>query len=166
MRRESRAAALVTALGLAMVPATAEDQKPAAGGDATQPTIEELEQRIKILEKKNELAAEEGTEPDKKAGPVGGGKDGLSTKSAGGDYQLRIRGYVQFDGRFFNDDQERPGIDTFEIRRLRLIFEGTVMKWFDFRFMPDFGRGTTTLQDGYADVRFKAPVRVRLGKFK
>jgi phosphate-selective porin OprO/OprP len=93
-------------------------------------------------------------------------QDGFSLRSADGNYQLRLRGYTQLDGRFFLDDEERPGVDTFVLRRVRPIFDGTVGKLFEFRIMPDFGGGTTVLQDAYIDVRFTPAVRLRTGKFK
>jgi phosphate-selective porin OprO/OprP len=49
---------------------------------------------------------------------------------------------------------------------VRPIFEGTVYKIFDFRIMPDFGVGTTVLQDAYMEARFDPAFRVRAGKFK
>jgi phosphate-selective porin OprO and OprP len=97
---------------------------------------------------------------------VTAGKDGFSLKSADGAYVLKLRGYVQLDGRFFSADEERPATDTFILRRARPIFEGTVFKVFDFRVMPDFGGGTTVLQDAYLDARFTPAFKVRAGKFK
>ncbi|HEY9014378.1 MAG TPA: porin, partial [Gemmatimonadales bacterium] len=77
-----------------------------------------------------------------------------------------LRGYVHFDGRFFQSDDQRPATDTFTLRRVRPIFEGTVYKIFDFRIMPDFGGGQTVLQDAYLEARFNPAFRVRAGKFK
>lgn len=77
---------------------------------------------------------------------------------------MRLRGYVQFDGRFFQDDEQRPGVDTFLLRRVRPILEGTLFKNFDFRVMPDFGGGTTVLQDAYLDARVSPRFRIRAGK--
>ncbi|HKV09195.1 MAG TPA: porin [Thermoanaerobaculia bacterium] len=91
---------------------------------------------------------------------------GFSLRSADGNFQLRLRGYVQADGRFFLDDEERPGVDTFLLRRVRPIFEGTLWKNFGFRIMPDFGGGQTVLQDAYLDIRFNPAIQLRAGKFK
>jgi phosphate-selective porin OprO/OprP len=41
-----------------------------------------------------------------------------------------------------------------------------VFKIFDFRIMPDFGLGTTVLQEGYVEARFSPALRLRAGKFK
>jgi phosphate-selective porin OprO/OprP len=49
---------------------------------------------------------------------------------------------------------------------VRPILEGTIFKIVDFRIMPDFGLGTTVLQDAYVDVRLAPALEVRAGKFK
>jgi phosphate-selective porin OprO and OprP len=93
------------------------------------------------------------------------GKDGFSLRSADGDFVVKIRGYVQLDGRYFQDDP-RPASDTFLVRRARPILEGTLYGRFDFRIMPDFGGGTTVLQDAYLDARFAPALQLRAGKQK
>lgn len=128
--------------------------------------LDEIDQKLRILGRQDELEKEQAAEKAKTSTAVTSGRDGFSIRSADGAYQLRLRGYVQLDGRFFQDDQERPGVDTFLLRRVRPIFEGTVFKIFDFRIMPDFGGGQTVLQDAYLDGRFKPGFRVRAGKFK
>jgi phosphate-selective porin OprO/OprP len=87
-------------------------------------------------------------------------------RSADGSYQLRVRGYVNFDGRFFQNDQQRPATDTFVLRRVRPVFEATLAKFFELRIMPDFGEGRTVLQDAYLDARFSTKARLRAGKYK
>jgi len=128
--------------------------------------VEELDQKIRILERKDEIDKEAAADKAKTATSATSGRDGFSLKSADGAWQLKIRGYVQLDGRFFQGDDERPATDTFILRRVRPIFEGTVFKIFDFRIMPDFGAGTTVLQDAYLDARFSPKLKVRAGKFK
>jgi phosphate-selective porin OprO and OprP len=103
---------------------------------------------------------------DPPAPTVTAGRDGFSFRSADGAFQIKLRGLIHFDGRFFADDTERPGVDTFLVRRARPILEATVFKIFDFRLAPDFGGGTTVLQDAYLDTRFASAARVRVGKFK
>jgi len=49
---------------------------------------------------------------------------------------------------------------------VRPIVEGTVFKQFGFRLMPDFGGGTTVIQDAYADGNFAPQFKLRVGKFK
>lgn len=128
--------------------------------------VEELDQKIRVMERRDEIDKEAAAEKAKTSTGVTSGRDGFSLRSADGAYQLKIRGYVQFDGRFFQEDDERPVSDTFLLRRVRPIFEGTVFKIFDFRFMPDFGGGQTVLQDAYLDARFSPKIKLRGGKFK
>ncbi|PYS97126.1 MAG: porin [Acidobacteria bacterium] len=94
------------------------------------------------------------------------GKDGFSVTSADGAYQLRLKGLVQEDGRFFDADRQKPASDTFLMRRARPILEATLAKIFDVRIAPDFGQGQTVLFDAYLEVRFRPAARLRAGKFK
>jgi phosphate-selective porin OprO/OprP len=148
-------------------------QEPEESQDAQEPEqqtleekVQELDQKIRILQRQDELDKEAAAEKAKTATTATSGRDGFSLRSADGAYQLKIRGYVHFDGRFYQSDDERPATDTFILRRVRPIFEGTVFKIFDFRVMPDFGGGTTVLQDAYLDARFSPKIKVRAGKFK
>ena len=97
---------------------------------------------------------------------VGAGREGFFLRSADGDFQLKLRGYFQVDSRWFFGDRNQTLADTFIIRRARPIIEGTVYKYFDFRIMPDFGGGQTTLQDLHLDARFWPQARFRFGKAK
>lgn len=108
-----------------------------------------------------------GAEPEQKASPVTSiNEEGFSWKSSDGAFKIILRGYVQFDGRFFFDDELKTGTDTFLVRRARPIVEGTVYKYFSFKIMPDFGNGQTILQDAYGDISFSPKLVIRAGKFK
>ena len=148
-----------------VAPAWAE--KPAAEQQATSDEhLKEVDQRLRDLERKVELEGEDPAERDKKTTKVGVGKDGFFIESADGQFKFRLRGLLQFDGRFFDHDQDRPGTDTFVIRRARLILEGTVYGNFDFRIVPEFGGGQTVLLEAYIDARFSSLASLRAGKFK
>lgn len=92
--------------------------------------------------------------------------EGFALQSDDGAFRLRLGGYAQLDGRFYVDDAARSGVDTWVLRRVRPIAQGTLARHFDFYLNPDFGGGTTVLQDAYLDVRASAKVRVRVGKMK
>src|SRR5580765_1643198 len=96
---------------------------------------------------------------------ISAGKGGFFLTSPDGDFVIKIRGYIQADGRFFFQDQP-AAVDTFVLRRVRPIFEGTVYKYFDFKLMPDFAGGTTVLQEAYFDTKFHPAIKLRVGKFK
>lgn len=129
--------------------------------------VDDVDQRLKIMERKQEIAQEDADKKAKDAASAGANKDGFVFKSADGSFKLRVRGLVQGDARFWRDDEVKPAVDTFLVRRARPILEGTVYKYFDFRLMPDFGAGTTSLQDAWVEAKLgKAPLKVRVGKFK
>lgn len=148
-------------VGVATASGAQSGSNPAAPVDPA-----ELEQRVKVLERKLELAEEQAAEKAKTAPTVTAGADGFAIKSADGAFQLRLRALVQEDGRFFFGDDERPLNDTFVLRRARPILEGTLWKIVDFKLMPDFGGGTSTIQDAYLDVKFSGALRLRAGKAK
>ena len=129
--------------------------------------LEELDQKVRILERKAEIEKDAAAEKAKTAGAAtASAKDGFTLRSPDGAFVVKLRGYVQADGRFFSDDSARPVADTFLLRRVRPIVEGTLYKNFDFRIMTDFGAGTATVQDAYLDARFHPAFKVRAGKFK
>jgi phosphate-selective porin OprO/OprP len=145
--------------------------RPAAeDGDAPKDdaaTIEDLEQRLKILERKDELNKEQAAEKARQSPIVtAAGKDGFTIRTPDGASFLRIRGYIQADAQLYVRDNEAPLTDTFVLRRVRPVFEGTVARFFDYKFMPDFGAGTTVVQDAYMDWKFGKPVRLMIGKYK
>src|SRR5947207_9023860 len=80
--------------------------------------------------------------------PLVGFQDGFFVQSADGDNRLVFGMVAQTDGRFSLDDP-RPVINTFTIRKLRPTLTGRVARYFDFKLMPDFGNGTTVVQDAY-----------------
>jgi phosphate-selective porin OprO/OprP len=112
-----------------------------------------------------------GEKADRVAKPADGpkltaGSEGFVLQSSNGDFRLQLRGYVHFDGRFFPSDADSLAVDTFLVRRVRPILAGTLGRHFDFQIMPDFGGGTTVLQDAWVDVKYSSKARVRVGKFK
>jgi phosphate-selective porin OprO/OprP len=136
--------------------------------------IEQLDQKVKILERKRELEQESAAEKPKTTPSVSIGPSGFLARSADSNFVLRVRGYVQADGRYYLDDY--PGgiaNDTFLIRRARPIFEGTVYEKYDYRVMLDFGSGVTSttgnngfLQDAYVNARLWPELQIQAGKFK
>ena len=61
---------------------------------------------------------------EKKSLPVSAGSDGFSLQNESGDFRLQLRGYAQFDGRFFSGDEGALAINTFTLRRVRPIAAG------------------------------------------
>jgi phosphate-selective porin OprO/OprP len=145
-------------------PAAAAAPDGATSDDAAR--LEELEQRLKILERQREIEREQAAEKAKQGVTASAGREGFTFRSADGATWLRFRGYIQADAQGYVDDADLPAIDTFVLRRVRPIFEGAVGRLFEFKLMPDFGAGTTVLQDASMDWKFGKPVRLRAGKMK
>ena len=139
--------------------------------------LQDLQDQINALQRQRQLEAEgvitNQAQPApvavKDAGYVTAGADGFALNSADGNFRLRVGGYLQADARFYLNDTPNKTIDTFVMRRVRPIFEGTVYHDFDFRIMPDFGNGaaqTTLLQDAYVEWHTFPWLKLRAGKFK
>ena len=92
--------------------------------------------------------------------------NGVDVTTADGANELQLGGLIQADGRFSLDDPQHLVEDTFVMRRVRLIVQGRLAKYFEFRIMPDFGNGATVLYDAFFDVRLSPAFRVRVGKDK
>jgi phosphate-selective porin OprO/OprP len=149
------------------------------------PTTQDLDQRVKILERQLEIQAEETATKAKDATTTKIDEKGVSIKK--GDYELKIKALVQFDGRTFLDDfnpanatvgatTNRNGLysnDTFTFRRIRPTFEGTFGKLVGFRLTPEFAgtgagdvAGNNSIVDAYIDLKFSPAATVRAGKVK
>src|SRR5436190_486285 len=98
--------------------------------------VEELEQQLRIVKRQIEVDKETAGEKSKTTPVVSAGASGFSIRSADTNFVLKIRGYIQADGRFFpGDNNPTAPNDTFLLRRVRPIFEGTVFEKFDYRLM-------------------------------
>lgn len=135
--------------------------------DELRAKIKELDAKLKELEAAQAAKKEsEKKEPAKPAATVSAGERGFEVKSADSDFQLRLRALLQADGRFYADDADLGGADTFLIRRARIELTGTLYKKFQFRLMPDFSTNTTTLVDAWLEWAHSPEFRVQLGKTK
>lgn len=128
--------------------------------------IQQLDQKLRVLERKQELAHDAAQDRTTSAPVVTAGADGFVIKSADDNFKLKLRGYLQADGRFYLGDSQHTFTDTFLLNRVRPVFEGTVFKNFDFKLMPDFGQGKAVVQDAYLDAHFLPWLSLRAGKYK
>lgn len=126
---------------------------------------ESLEDRLKLLERKIEIQ-EETQEGQKQTGvTVVAGKDGFSIKSNDNQYQLKLRGLIQFDTRSWFNDKAFPQNSGFLVRRVRPIIEGSFAKYFEYKFVPDLGAGAVAVQDAYVDFKLLPEFVFRYGKY-
>lgn len=93
-------------------------------------------------------------------------ENGFQFKAADNSFNLRLRGEMHSDGRFFVDDAAATGASTFYVRRARLAFQGTLASSFDFLVRADFGQARAELTDAYLDARLLPGLNLQGGKFK
>jgi phosphate-selective porin OprO and OprP len=146
----------------------------AFGQDELKSRVEQLEQELKVLKRQLELDKEGSAEKAKTASTVSIGAGGFSARSADTNFLMKIRGYIQADARFYPDDHAAgTANDTFLLRRVRPVIEGTVFEKFDYKMLLDFGSNFSLssandpfVQDAYVTARFKPWFQVQVGKFK
>jgi phosphate-selective porin OprO/OprP len=140
-------------------------QREPSGAPAAQNLAQELNilKRQREVDKEEELAA---AQKLKDLPTATAGKQGFALKSADGNFALKLRGVLQADGTFFLGDRDHKATDAFSLDKVRPVLEGTLFKYYDFRFMPDFGQGKTVIQDAYIDGKFLPELALRVGKFK
>ncbi len=134
--------------------------------DSLRSRIDELDQRLRVLARINELAADSARTAARAQSVVLAGRDGFAIVSADSAFTLRLRGYVQADHRAIARAGTAPRSSVLLLRRVRPIIEASLYGRFDIRLMPDFGEGRVLLQDAYADVRVARALTIRAGKFK
>jgi phosphate-selective porin OprO/OprP len=128
--------------------------------------LQELEQKVKVLERKGELDQEAAAEKAKATPTVSIGTSGLIATSGDTNFTFALHGLLQVDTRTFFGDGGIQGNDAFLIRRARPIFSGTIFRDFDFQFNPDFGGSTVQIFDAYLNYRYAPWLQARAGKFK
>jgi phosphate-selective porin OprO/OprP len=137
-----------------------------AGADGVPGDPADLDRRLRVIERRLELQAEENAAKAAKDPVVSlAANRGLSIKSPDG-LELKLRGVVHADGRFFVGDERTPQNDTFLFRRIRPSLEGTWGSLVGFRLTPEFAGDSTTVVDAYVDLKFDPRATVRIGKVK
>ena len=167
---------LIASAIAAALPAYADDT---AEIEKLKAQIQELDQRLRILDRKQELVNEDVAAKQKAAPIVTASDKGFGIKSADGQFEYKLRGVVHFDYRNFDGSAPASTIyNGFLARRIRPTFEGTVFGKYGFRFTPEFaesGDGSATsgisqnktrVVDAYLDARFDPAYSFRFGKFK
>lgn len=116
-----------------------------------------LEERLEALERQ---IAQEKEKP-----VIQAGERGFSLQTSDGNYQLRLRGHLELDGRFFVDDETGTG-DTFLVRRARPTLDGRLGERVGFRITPELAGDSSSLLDAWIDFDAGAGVQLRAGQFK
>jgi phosphate-selective porin OprO and OprP len=152
--------------------------QPVLGQEDLKNKVDKLEQELQILKRQLELDKEASAEKAKITPVITAGASGFTLRSPDTNFVLKIRGYLQADARFYPGDDSGSGVndssnDTFLLRRVRPILEGTVFDKYDFRVMLDFPSGTVSssgnnayVQDAYLNARLFPEFQIQAGKFK
>lgn len=143
------------------------------GGDTTTASadtgpVAALDQRLRVIERKLELQAEDAAAKAVTAPTVSlSATKGLSLKSPAADgIEFKLKALLQADGRFFLGDQRNPQTDTFLWRRIRPTLEGNWGPLLGFRLTPEFAGDSATIVDAYIDLKFDPRATLRIGKVK
>lgn len=128
--------------------------------------VEELEQKVKIQDRKYEIDQEATAAKAKTAPVVTVGTKGFSLESPDGDFKLRMRSLVQADSRFYFDDGGVPANDGFLIRRARMEFIGSLYDKFEYRIMPEFAGTTPSLLDAWLSWKIDPAFIIQAGKVR
>ena len=139
--------------------------------------VQELDQKVKILERKGEIGEEDAVAKKKETPIVRASQDGFGLKSADGKNEIKFRALAQLDYRNYDKvnglGSDGKNISGFDFRRIRPTLEGTVFGIYDFKFTPEFGEAKTAnatstsgIVDAYVDARFTPWFQVKAGKFK
>jgi phosphate-selective porin OprO/OprP len=180
--------ALILALATAFSPAGIWAQAPAQSDDrqAIEQEIQELRKRLEDLDQRLRASdanaapkaspapvpAQNLVEPTPAALPtptqanVTADTTGFTIKSPDNNFSLKIGADLQVDTRTYTGAGSAAFTDGTLLRRVRPTFQGTVYKYVDYFFRPDFGQGTTVIYEAYAQFNYFPHINLRVGKFK
>jgi phosphate-selective porin OprO and OprP len=127
--------------------------------------IQLLDQKLRVLERKQEIRDEEAATAAKAAPKITVNDRGFTLASQDTANSIRLRGLIQADSRWYFDDTVTNN-DAFVLRRARIITEGVFGKIFQYTIVPEFGGGSFQLLDANLNVALKKEFQIRLGKFK
>ena len=136
-------------------------------GPKPQQRFEELDQKVKSLEEQRKQDQEALEAKEKQAPKITFGGNGFSLASPQGNFAVQLKGILQMDSRTFFDEPGVVGNDSLLIRRARPILQGTVFRDFDFLFVPDFAPSSgPQLFDAYVNYKYSPALQFQAGKYK
>ncbi len=153
------------------------------------PTLMELKDEVQALSQKVDDLEGQQNKDEKLSqaqrfknavnGPtISAGPNGFSIQSADQQFKLRLGTLLQADDREFLSPANSGGSpgDGFELRRARIIFDGTVWGAYQFRIEPEFGSrlggaggtssSTATLANASMNVDYWEQLQFLAGRFK
>ena len=133
-----------------------------------QQKVDDLDQKLKSIQQGELKQLEDKAAAQKAANEatVTADTSGFTIVSPHGNFLLKIGADLQMDSRtYFGVNSTNP-MDAFLIRRARPTFSGTVYKYVDYMFRPDFGGGSVVIYDAYMELKYFPFAKLRAGKFK
>lgn len=91
-------------------------------------------------------------------------KNDFILESADKAFQLKIRGNIHLDSRFYQGE-ERGAPHSFDIRRARMDLQGRLFGYLTYRVQSELA-GKPYIRNAWLDVRFFSWLRLRMGQMK
>lgn len=165
----TRAAAYAAAFTvLAFAPFTAQAQSAASSDDvaALREQIRLLDQKLRVLERNQEIKDETAAAAAKAAPVIALGDRGLSVTSGDKNFNFRVGALVHADFRYYDNDDADVGKDGFQFRRVRPTIQGTFQEKFGFRVTPELAGSNFQLLDATISYNHSPALVFTAGKFK
>lgn len=134
--------------------------------EALRALVQELDQKIRVIDRKNEVAAETAAAEKKAAPVIKANSGGFSIESGDKKHSIKLRGLIQADARNYFGDDDPAVSNEYLLRRVRPRFQGTLFSIFDFDINADFAPSSANVQDAFVNARFQPWLQVQGGKFK
>lgn len=128
--------------------------------------VQELDQKVRVLARQNELSAEDAAARKKETPIVKASESGFGLESADGKFKFKLGAVLQGDARTFFDKGSTTTTDDLLLRRAEADFQATVYDKYDFRLLTEFAPNTAGILDAYVNARFTPGFKVQFGKFK
>lgn len=128
--------------------------------------VQELDQKIRVIERKDELAAEDAAKAKAEQPVIKASDKGFGLESADGKFKFKLGGLFQGDSRYVDTDTSGVKENDFLLRRAEADFQATVFGKYDFRLLTEFAPETAGILDAYVNARFAPGFKVQFGKFK
>jgi phosphate-selective porin OprO/OprP len=142
----------------------------APSNDSLAALIDELDQKIRVVERLGEIQKEEAKAAAAKQAKVNAGPGNLGFASADGAFSLRYSGFIQASGRHFTTEPAtaQNNAHNFNLRRVQTDIRGTAYKNFGWRVHTNFAPGSNSLSllDVQFDWNLLPEFNLTAGKFK
>lgn len=168
-------APFITTLVAAALACAAPAQAQAQSLEALERRLEAMQAEIQALHREIAEVKAEAAEAQKNAAKAekAAQESDITVKWKGapeiaskdGQFSMKMRGRIQADAGFIDQDGVAPDVDRTEFRRARLGIEGRLYTDMKYRFEVDFADDDVEVQDAY--LQFTGwPAHITLGQFK